>query len=1048
MFGRKNKLIYIGLALIIIGAVGVALIFGYTASGQAPIFKDNLTITTADNSSLIYNGQNQTIEVTDCQISEGELAPGDSLFYEPKTFTVFDAGEYTNSVDYKILNANAEDVTDSYNIKEDFGTTQVKKRSLKFSLNMNLYKPEDVPESGVILDANYFNIEGDGLASTDSVEVKVSKSYESEDGNTYQFKYQIAKAWNNSFNKNVIKNYSTPIEINFQNRPPIIPPDLPDDIPDVDIDPDITDEVLDSLTFDNSRDQTIGQMPGAGSDVPVFKFTSSQAGIFYFRAKSYGDYNGSGFTNATPYNQDVDPNEFMSYFYPENNLAKMTITYEDTVKDNDYDLLPYFYQGSFDTSDDISSKMPTSENRDYTFNFYNSIDHLYDLTKLDSLTYSGDDYNKFVNDESAYANFVQENYLSVNSRLKSTLLNFISTHDIDTSTVASFYRDLQTVFNSDEFEYDLIPYSDSSSDNVLTFLTSIKVGNCQNYASSAVLLFRVLGIPARYTEGFIGIAKEPNKEYSVTALTAHAWCEIYINGKGRVQVELTPFGEALDDLLNGNNGENGEEDSDDVSEPDENATTIKSQVTHTFNSSNIDNDYLFDIEVDSSGLYYLRKESYGDFGGKKFDGGTIYLVDENINPNSFMANQLSLNNYQMNSITLRYPDNSRERELTGTYLIDSDPILYANNDIYYQKNGNGINEIDETIFNYDYFDNPELLDNLRFLDSAYTKAEKLYNRFVNDNYLNVDSGIKLTIMSLITKYVGYVPESAEVVLPIIAEYLGEANIVYNPYVDYEMDIDDIVKKIIDRSEITCSSEAIASVATLLLRSLGIPTRLVSGYLYNSTGAGSSVISDTNEYYRNEVYFEGHGWVSIDLTKASGHLDLKYYGNKKKLEISSDYATLEYNGVSYKPNFYINNKENVDSTDYILLTSSNTYQNAGKYVPSCIFQAFDQSNGWSDVSYKYALVYHFGTITIQKRSITISTASISELYENGKKIYASIVQITNFDQEKFTLVYNRNSLSTIGSCNAEVTVTAILDENGINVIDNFVINYVFGTLTMY
>lgn len=1047
MTSWKNKLAFIGLALVIIGAVGVALIFGYTASGQAPIFKDNLTITTADNTSLIYNGQNQTIEVTDCIISEGELAPGDSFFYEPHSYTIFDAGEYTNTVDYKILNANAEDVTSSYNIKEEFGITEVKKRSLKFSLNLDLYKPEDVPSSGVILDGAYFNIEGDGLAPTDTIEVKVSKNYVSEDGNTYQFKYEITKVFNNSLRRNVTNNYSTPIEINFQNRPPFVPPELPDDLPTPDIDPDINDEILDSLTFDGSREQTIGQMPGAGSDVPVFKFQSSQAGIFYFRGKSYGDYNGSGFSNAVAYTKDVDPNEFMSNFYPENNLAKMKITYSDTVKANDYDLLPYFYQGSFDTSDDIYSKMPTSENNDYTFNFYNNIDHLYDLSKLDSLVYSGSDYNKFTNDEAEYSSFVEQNYLNVNSRIKSALSNFIVSHNIDTSNIASFYRDLQKVFNSDEFEYDLKPYSDPSTDNVLTFLTSVKVGNCQNYAASAVLLFRTLGIPARFTEGFIGIAKEPNTEYVVTALTAHAWCEIYINGKGWVQVELTPFGEALDDLLNGTGGQNNEEDEDE-STPDENATTIKSQVNHTFNSSNINNDYLFDVNVNSPGLYYLREESYGDFSGEGFDGGIIYNVDENINPNSFVSNQLSVNNYQTNSLTIEYPDSSREKELTANYFYDSDPVLNANNDIYYRRNGNGINEINETVFNYDYLDNPDLLMSLRFLDSEYTKAEKLYNKFVNKNYLNVDSGIKLAIISAITKYVGYVPESAQVILPIIADYLSESNIIYNPYVDYKLDVDSIIKNVVDHGEITCSSEAIASIATLLLRSLGIPTRLVRGYLYNATTVGSSAISNTNEYYWNEVYFEGHGWIRVDLTKASGHLDLKYYGNKKKLQVKSDSTIIDYSGDSYKPNFYIDNEEDVDDSDYILLTSSSSFQNVGTYSSSCSFEAFDQNNGRSDVSYKYALVYDFGTITIQKRSITISTDTISEPYEYGKKIYASINNVSNLDQEKFTLVYDRKSLSTIGSCSAEISVTAILDKNGNNVIDNFSISYIYGTLTLY
>lgn len=85
-------------------------------------------------------------------------------------------------------------------------------------------------------------------------------------------------------------------------------------------------------------------------------------------------------------------------------------------------------------------------------------------------------------------------------------------------------------------------------DFVVTFLTEKKKGYCTSYASASTLMFRYMGIPARYVEGFVvspseqrkGTQLESCRIVNVKDSDAHAWTEIYIEGLGFVPVETTP----------------------------------------------------------------------------------------------------------------------------------------------------------------------------------------------------------------------------------------------------------------------------------------------------------------------------------------------------------------------------------------------------------------------------------------------------------------------------------------------------------------------------
>ncbi len=71
------------------------------------------------------------------------------------------------------------------------------------------------------------------------------------------------------------------------------------------------------------------------------------------------------------------------------------------------------------------------------------------------------------------------------------------------------------------------------------FLTESKSGFCAYYATAFVLLARAEGLPARYVQGYI-LKADKKGDFTVTSANAHAWPEVYFEGKGWIAFEPTP----------------------------------------------------------------------------------------------------------------------------------------------------------------------------------------------------------------------------------------------------------------------------------------------------------------------------------------------------------------------------------------------------------------------------------------------------------------------------------------------------------------------------
>jgi transglutaminase-like putative cysteine protease len=73
---------------------------------------------------------------------------------------------------------------------------------------------------------------------------------------------------------------------------------------------------------------------------------------------------------------------------------------------------------------------------------------------------------------------------------------------------------------------------DLDLDPVVDFLTNVRSGHCERFASALALMLRALGIPCRVVKGYHGVEHQGGGNYVVLHNLAHAWVEALIPATG------------------------------------------------------------------------------------------------------------------------------------------------------------------------------------------------------------------------------------------------------------------------------------------------------------------------------------------------------------------------------------------------------------------------------------------------------------------------------------------------------------------------------------
>lgn len=145
---------------------------------------------------------------------------------------------------------------------------------------------------------------------------------------------------------------------------------------------------------------------------------------------------------------------------------------------------------------------------------------------------------------SAYESYVFRNSVQVQEteRLREAAAQLAEQYSIDVSGL-EYVKAILAVQNylSAQCRFNENPGAiGSDKDFAETFLFEKREGYCVHFATAGTLLLRMLGIPARYVEGFLIPPCMAGETIRVTDYNAHAWTEVFIPGYGWYPVEMTP----------------------------------------------------------------------------------------------------------------------------------------------------------------------------------------------------------------------------------------------------------------------------------------------------------------------------------------------------------------------------------------------------------------------------------------------------------------------------------------------------------------------------
>ena len=484
MLLKKTKtiqIIYIFALGVAVGALLLAFLGALLRAGE----EDLILVT--ESRTKVYDGEPLVQEGWSLK---GELKSGhraEVIFRGEQT----DVGESRNEAELRVTDASGADVSADYGIGYEFGTLKVEPRRIEI-VSDSAFKTYD----GEPLTAPGYRAEGLVIGHRAQAEVTGSITEIGKKSNTVASVciYDFAE-------REVTGNYRIVIREGLL--------------------------AVDGGSGGSIFDGTTDFVPPEGmEDRVLYSVYAETDGYLYLRVCSYGDYNGKGWNEAPVYDKLIGDAYSASYLpgLALEGAGRRVETARIRSFCGNY-ALPYYLAASGEAQ---TGDVGVSGNTEGVY----EVDYYIMPQNTDILQSPYPSY------EAAYREFVFKNYLNIDQTSLRYMQKIIETQcfsadDPDIIAAVAQYIQGAAVYNG---EY---PEKMEKEGNVaVAFLEKYKEGVCRHYASAAVLLYRALGIPARYTVGVLASAKA-GEWVDVRAKSAHAWVEVYLNGVGWVQVEVT-----------------------------------------------------------------------------------------------------------------------------------------------------------------------------------------------------------------------------------------------------------------------------------------------------------------------------------------------------------------------------------------------------------------------------------------------------------------------------------------------------------------------------
>ncbi len=272
-----------------------------------------------------------------------------------------------------------------------------------------------------------------------------------------------------------------------------------------------------------------------GEPTVLFKVNSTAEGYIYLKEISYGDYNGTGYSSADEISfSGLNPQAYYASLLTQNEhtvivkgSSKFYMPYYATTGNNAY--------GGSDIAFSYSGNL--GQLSSYNAGFY----HEDFLTSIPN--------NSLGSQDDAYYNSVRANYLTTHQPSVNAINTYLANNNRSVNDWKTRYQNGNasekqavikeiSIFVSSIGTYNL-EYNHEGETNKIIGLLDYETGICQHYAATGTMLYRMAGIPARYTTGFMVKVTQPGQDTDVTNMDAHAWVEVYVEDYGWIQVEVT-----------------------------------------------------------------------------------------------------------------------------------------------------------------------------------------------------------------------------------------------------------------------------------------------------------------------------------------------------------------------------------------------------------------------------------------------------------------------------------------------------------------------------
>lgn len=790
--------------------------------------------------------------------------------------------------------------------------------------------------------------------------------------------------------------------------------------------------ILEVLPYITGTGSLSSQTASADPSKTSFTITSDKSGLIYLRDRSYGDYLGTGWEYGTPYDGDktINPSMLLSKALEDNAYAVVG-NVEIDINENLPYLIPYYSTNLYEsaTTLDDTHISYVHGNGPYSIEYYR---YQYNL---ENLSINDDDYKEF---EADYYQYVLSTYLSITDAQKKELQKLGKQNGIEISDEKIVYT--IACFVHDNFEYGANPGRLNEQDIVSYFISNPR-GTCQDFASLATLMYRAYGIPARFVTGFLVNVDDGDvgSSLDVKQTSAHAWVEVYIQGMGWVDVEVT----------NGipMNISDGGSTSDESSGSHESGNISKT-------GSKPQNTEILKVYSNKAGVIYLRAQSFGNYNGVGFDevSNEDKYTGAGYNPLNLPANTLS--QYNPSSISIDMTSKKYQSYVVPYYATTD---LMAYDDVY-------IDGVYGKKYTIDYIAKDINYASYAHLTGEDAVNELLYRDFVEDRYLSLAgaSDELLAYFAEIKATEGFNKTNPNIISD-VASYIQNAASYKFLYDAIPNECSDVVYYFLHESkEGVC--QHYASAATMLYRYLGIPARYVTGI--KCTVKQSNVnkwmsVKDSSLHAWVEVYLDGFGWAPVEVTgfggedgvgnganEASDSLTTQLYPMPKKVKYQDGMEPVVIEDIYLSPSLKMQGYYVVGTVE-VVGDSTTLGWHTTKLTSYAIYDEYDE-----DVTGLFDITILNSTLQVYYAQISITTRS-AEKYYDGEALICEEIEEFDISKLKSGDTFHIENITFLNPGQVDIGVSInnfeysnlIEDEFGNDVTNNYYIHKSAGTITV-